>query len=97
MTIGKYINSVNKKTTDPDVNINLFHNLDEFGEETDLNNEITVERIDKTIRKLKDNKAFGLDKIANEYISLHLVYFHQFIISYSMQISFFRHWYLPDA
>ena len=62
MTIGKYINSVNKKTTDPDVYINLFHNLDEFGEETDLNNEITVEGIDKTIRELKNNTGWDSTK-----------------------------------
>lgn len=40
----------------------------EFLEETYLNNVISVEEIDKTIKGLKNNKGSGLDKIANEFI-----------------------------
>ena len=83
----KYINSVNKKNHDPEVDINVFHiffkdineaehpevhtpesDFPEFLEETELDNDITTEEIDRAIRGLKNNKATGLDKIANEYI-----------------------------
>ena len=33
-----------------------------------VNNEISVEEIDKCIRKLKSGKASGLDNVSNEYI-----------------------------
>ena len=71
----KYINSVNKKTSDPDMNgtepsdTNIPNSdFPEFLEETYLNNAICVDEIEKAIRGLKNNKASGLDKITNEYI-----------------------------
>ena len=40
----------------------------QFTEESYLNSEITVDEIAQAIRNVKNNKATGLDKIANEYI-----------------------------
>ena len=42
--------------------------LPQFTEESYLNSEITVDEIAQAIRNIKNNKATGLDKIANEYI-----------------------------
>ena len=40
----------------------------QFTEESYLNSEITVDEIAQAIRNIKNKKATGLDRIANEYI-----------------------------